>query len=402
VGIGGTVVVETVFEYGSWSPAVQQSDGRLVAAYQHPVLHFHYVCTGSRCSCTDDSGNMVPCPVTPQERAANVASGLLRLNQDGTVDRSFGIDGTTVTSFPATRIVAGDDGKTVIAGSTFVADPDHAWLTLARFGADGSLDPTFGHLGIAANLFPGGMEVQRWFLDLPAGLLRQPDGKLIAVAARGDQFDWSSILVTRFTPDGLLDATFNVRGYIHTVETTLDFPSDATLRPDGKLIVVADVWEQGSGLIGYRGDEVVEFRNSESGHYFMTVDPAEQASIAAGGSGPGWTLTGESFKSNASTRVCRFAGAAGGGSRSHFFTLDPLECKRVKLDYGWRFEGYDFAALPHTAGNCPAVSIPVYRAYNNGFPRNDSNHRYTTSEETYRNMIAAGWSGEGAVFCVPQ
>jgi hypothetical protein len=32
---------------------------------------------------------------------------------------------------------------------------------------------------------------------------------------------------------------------------------------------------------------------------------------------------------------------------------------------------------------------------------NDSNHRYTTSDAIYAVMVAAGWIGEGAVFCAP-
>jgi hypothetical protein len=40
--------------------------------------------------------------------------------------------------------------------------------------------------------------------------------------------------------------------------------------------------------------------------------------------------------------------------------------------------------------------------YNNGFERRDSNHRYTTDKAVRDGMVAAGWSGEGAVFCVPQ
>ncbi|MEP7084209.1 MAG: hypothetical protein ABI854_05680, partial [Betaproteobacteria bacterium] len=42
---------------------------------------------------------------------------------------------------------------------------------------------------------------------------------------------------------------------------------------------------------------VVEFYNTTLNHFFVTADPVERASIDAGGSGPGWTRTGNSFKS---------------------------------------------------------------------------------------------------------
>jgi len=42
------------------------------------------------------------------------------------------------------------------------------------------------------------------------------------------------------------------------------------------------------------------------------------------------------------------------------------------------------------------------RAYNGRFAENDSNHRYTISLTIYNQMLAAGWSGEGTVFCSVQ
>ena len=45
------------------------------------------------------------------------------------------------------------------------------------------------------------------------------------------------------------------------------------------------------------------------------------------------------------------------------------------------------------------ASRPVFRAYNNRAAFNDSNHRYMTERGDYDAMIAAGWIGEGPVFC---
>ena len=52
-----------------------------------------------------------------------------------------------------------------------------------------------------------------------------------------------------------------------------------------------------------------------------------------------------------------------------------------------------------TDGVCPLDSRPVYRAYNNRFAKNDSNHRYLTSRSILREMVGQGWTYEGAVFC---
>ena len=75
----------------------------------------------------------------------------------------------------------------------------------------------------------------------------------------------------------------------------------------------------------------------------------------------------------------------------------------VKTDAGWKFESYDFSGWHLKAdGSCASGTIAVKRVYNNRFAVNDSNHRYTTSDAIYNQMLASGWSGEGAVFCAPQ
>ena len=168
------------------------------------------------------------------------------------------------------------------------------------------------------------------------------------------------------------------------------------LRPEG---VACDIgaYELALEVVG----TVVEFFNTVLGHYFITASAAEQASIDAGGSGPGWSRTGNNFKSGGGSRVCRFYGTPGIGPNSHFYTVDPDECAQVRLDPGWHFESYDFSTSTLAAGACPNGTLPVYRAYNKRFAQNDSNHRYTTSLTIYNGQVAAGWQGEGVVFCAP-
>ena len=154
---------------------------------------------------------------------------------------------------------------------------------------------------------------------------------------------------------------------------------------------------------------VVEFFNTTLLHFFVTADPNEAAAIDGGAAGPGWSRTGETFKSGGPTKVCRFYGnpdinpatGARRGPNSHFYTIDPAECAAVKLDIGWRFESYDFNGWPTAGGACPDGTQAVKRVYNNGFAQNNSNHRYTTSDAIYNQMLGLGWSGEGTVFCAP-
>jgi len=151
---------------------------------------------------------------------------------------------------------------------------------------------------------------------------------------------------------------------------------------------------------------VTEFYNVNLNHYFMTPYQAEADNIILNGSaGPGWVRTHINFNawadgSGVGTPVCRFYGTPGRGPNSHFFTADAAECAAVKLDPGWTFEGLTMRVMLPAGGVCPADTIPVFRVYNNRFPQNDSNHRYSTSRMTRDQMIAMSWVNEGTVLCV--
>ena len=150
---------------------------------------------------------------------------------------------------------------------------------------------------------------------------------------------------------------------------------------------------------------VTEFYNSNLNHYFMTPYTNEANGILLGAAGPGWTRTEIDFNawqdgSATGGPVCRFYGTPGSGPNSHFFTADGGECAFVKQDPGWTFEGLTMRVAQPAAAVCPANTIPVFRVYNNGYPQNDSNHRYTTSRMTREQMRARGWADEGTVFCV--
>src|SRR6185295_884091 len=155
---------------------------------------------------------------------------------------------------------------------------------------------------------------------------------------------------------------------------------------------------------------VTEFYNAPLNHYFVTANLDEAAAIDGGSAGPGWSRTGQTWKAwtggpipNAA-EVCRFYGATDTnastglrrGPNSHFYTLQPGECAAVKLDSGWTYEfaGKFWMVKPEgAAASCPSWTQPVYRAYNNRYALNDSNHRYAVSKAIYDQMLAEGWSG---------
>ena len=153
---------------------------------------------------------------------------------------------------------------------------------------------------------------------------------------------------------------------------------------------------------------VAEFHNSILDHYFITADAVEAAAIDNGSAGPGWSRTGHTFNPGGSTPVCRFYGSMSPGPNSHFYTADAGECAQLKqlqaatpaTEKRWNFESLDFVTTTPVGGACPNGTVPVYRAYNNGFARGvDSNHRITPDPAGIAQVVGRGWISEGIVMC---
>ncbi len=152
----------------------------------------------------------------------------------------------------------------------------------------------------------------------------------------------------------------------------------------------------------------VEYYHPTLRHYFVTASPGEMAFVESGGAGAGWTATGGRFGVYASSAdapglapVCRFYGTPGVGPNSHFYTADADECAFVKTLPGWSYEGIAFHVPLPSARACATGTTPVYRTYNNGAGRNDSNHRFTVDATVQDRMVGAGHADEGVVMCAP-
>ena len=154
---------------------------------------------------------------------------------------------------------------------------------------------------------------------------------------------------------------------------------------------------------------VEEFVNRISGRQVLVSDKLEAAAINSGGAGPGWESRGQVFQYNFGRamggcdtwlRVQRFYAP---GPRSHFFTASPQECGALRRrGTGWLLEGVSmWAKLPSANGSCPSEApTPVFRAYNNGWARADSQHRFSTDATTIQQLVRAGWIDEGVGFCL--
>jgi uncharacterized delta-60 repeat protein len=161
---------------------------------------------------------------------------VLRLDPDGTPDRTFGGgDGkvaTSVGSGPAVaRAVAiQSDSKIVIAGRAQV-ESSRDFLVL-RYLSNGQLDPGFGDSGIVTTPFRGNDDRAR-------AIAIQRDGKII-VAGEADNGSRPEAAIARYHQDGELDLRFNGTGKISTNADGPTYISDVAIQSDDKLILAGD------------------------------------------------------------------------------------------------------------------------------------------------------------------
>jgi uncharacterized delta-60 repeat protein len=151
-----------------------------------------------------------------------------RLTSNGPLDTGFGIDGmTTLSVFGgewAQDVARQADGKIVVVGLA----PTTSWNGIVvRLNPDGTADGSFGTGGLVP-LDYGGTR------DLLEDVLIQPDGKIVAVGRGGATNDW---VVTRLTPQGLPDPSFDGDGTAVLDLGGDDLASGVALRSDGKLVI---------------------------------------------------------------------------------------------------------------------------------------------------------------------
>lgn len=154
---------------------------------------------------------------------------LTRLNADGTPDATFGDNGIVYTT--------GHDAGDYMEGYCVALQPDgkilaggygYNGMTLARYEADGSLDPSFGDRGL---LDPIGSHA--YSIAIAA------DGKIVLAGGYG------GAAVFRLNSNGSPDTSFFGTGrFTHRLHVGSDSSSGAfhvVIAPDGDLVVAAQI-----------------------------------------------------------------------------------------------------------------------------------------------------------------
>ena len=253
-GAGGRVTTSFGADAAAFGVALQ-ADGRLVAAggvsgrfavarYDADGSLDPFFGSGGRVT-TSFAGEAAAAAVAVQADGKIVTAGhasngtqgdfvLARYDRDGTLDPFFGGSGRVVTSFggdaEALALVLEPDGKIVAAG--FVSDGVTSRFALARYDADGSLDPFFGSQGRIVTTFSGDAAA--------SALVLQPDGELIAIG-RASVGGTGTFALARYDADGTLDPFFGSGGRVTTPFSGDAEAHAAALGTDGRLVAAGGV-----------------------------------------------------------------------------------------------------------------------------------------------------------------
>lgn len=180
----------------------------------------------------------------------------LRLNKDGSLDQLFGNSG--IVRMPiakravATSVALSNGGKIVVLVETKVIKYGTTDFTLLRLDQSGALDTSFGTNGMTTMSFDNSD-------DSGYSLFMQPDQKILAAGYtaknNGSTVDFA---LARFNPDGMLDNTFGNGGKV-TVDFQggFDFGAAIALQKDGKIVMAGSARvgnDYDFGLVRFEND----------------------------------------------------------------------------------------------------------------------------------------------------
>ena len=187
--------------------------------------------------------------------ASDGAFALERYNSDGTLDTSFGEGGkviTTVGSFgEGHSLLIQDNGKIVLGGYSNNGTSHH--FAMVRYNSDGSLDAGFG---IGGKVITAVGSAGRGH-----SLAMQEDGKIFLAGYGNDDSNNSNFAIARYNSDGTLDSTFGTDGIAITpIGNSYGGGNSLRIHSNGKIVVGGYIYGSNLdiALVRYNGDLNVE------------------------------------------------------------------------------------------------------------------------------------------------
>lgn len=158
---------------------------------------------------------------------------IVRYNPNGSLDASFGSNGKVTTAVgkgtcKGEGVTLQKDEKIVVVGHSFDA-AGHSDFTVLRYGADGSLDTTFGDSGKVITAVAKESNAD--------SVAMQSDGKIVVAGNAfidGNNNDFGAV---RYNTNGDLDSSFNQTGKATADFGARDLPGSVAVHGDGRIVV---------------------------------------------------------------------------------------------------------------------------------------------------------------------
>jgi uncharacterized delta-60 repeat protein len=185
------------------------------------------------------NGNAGAIAVLPDDKIIAVASSgksvfINRYLENGILDESFGKNGYTYLTDTAiaTTCKIQSDGKIVLGGFYYLSHANSAFW-IQRFSSEGEVDSAFGKNGTVITIYGiNGSEINE--------LAFQSNGKIVATGETGvnSSEDHSYFATARYNYDGTLDTTFGTGGEATVIfKDTSAIANSIAIAKDDKIII---------------------------------------------------------------------------------------------------------------------------------------------------------------------
>jgi uncharacterized delta-60 repeat protein len=201
------------------------------------------------------------------------ANVLLRLNANGTLDKTFGSQGKVVGTYGSHTYDAWGTLEILPSGSTYqiaALGVDNGNNVVAHFNANGSRVSGFGSNGEVVLVNGGGSAFQS-------------DGKIVGAYETGSVAN-DAIVVLRYNADGTPDSTFGTAGEVVTYASSFFGGSQAlatadavAIDPQGRIVVsgragIYDDWED-SMLLRFNANGTIDATFGQNGVELVMNSP---------------------------------------------------------------------------------------------------------------------------------
>lgn len=223
---------------------------------------------------------------------------LVRWNNDGSVDDTFGDNGVARITFPgedgsaAEDVAIQPDGKIVASGYAHGANVDS--FAAVRLETDGSYDTSFGGDGRVLTTFGPGTD------DVGVGVVVQADGRIVIVGQVRSGPGANDFGLVRYNADGSLDTGFSGDGkFAQDLGAKVEIALDVGVTSDGKIVAagrsgndfaVTRYASDGTPDAGFDSDGIAKVNFGDFGQAYAVAIQPDDRMIAAG-----FTKAGSSY-----------------------------------------------------------------------------------------------------------